>query len=92
VLLQPGLTRTALHDDQFWHILDALFAANHHQVLSGVALKALEVYTIPPPGSSRIRRPLRSLGRMKTNRRPQERLALPMGLAKTVATLANRSC
>jgi hypothetical protein len=29
---------------------------------------------------------------MRTNRSPQERLDLPMGLAKTVVTIANRSC
>ncbi len=42
-LLQPGLTRTALHDDRLGHLLDALFAANLNGVLSAVALKALEV-------------------------------------------------
>jgi transposase len=31
------------------HILDALFAANLHKVFSAIALKALEVYTIPTP-------------------------------------------
>jgi transposase len=31
------------------HILDALFAANLNQVLSVIALKALEVYAIPTP-------------------------------------------
>jgi transposase len=48
-LLQPGLTRAALNDYRLGHILDALFAANLNQVFSVVALKALEVYTIPTP-------------------------------------------
>jgi transposase len=48
-LLQPGLTRIALNDYRLGHILDALFAANLNQVLSVVALKALEVSAIPTP-------------------------------------------
>jgi transposase len=48
-LLQPGLTRAALNDYRLGHILDALFAANLNQVYSAVALRALEVYTIPTP-------------------------------------------
>src|SRR5246127_2497714 len=48
-LLQPGLTRAALNDDRLGHILEALFAANLNKVFSAVALKALEVYAIPPP-------------------------------------------
>ena len=48
-LLQPGLPRASLHDDRLGHILDALFAANLNQVLSAIALKALEVYAIPTP-------------------------------------------
>jgi transposase len=48
-LLQPGLTRAALHDYRLGHILDALCAANLHTVLSAVALKALEVSAIPTP-------------------------------------------
>jgi transposase len=48
-LLQPGLTRAALHDDRLGHILDALFAANLNTVFRAVALKALEVYAIPVP-------------------------------------------
>jgi hypothetical protein len=47
--LQPGLTRAALNDDRWGHILDALCAANLHQVLSAVALKAVAVYAIPTP-------------------------------------------
>jgi transposase len=48
-LLQPGLTRAALNDYRLGHILDALFAANLNQVFSVIALKALEVYTLPTP-------------------------------------------
>ena len=48
-LLQPELTRTALNDYRLGHILDALFAANLTKVFSAIALKALEVYTIPTP-------------------------------------------
>ena len=48
-LLQPGLTRASLHDYRLGHILDALFAANRNTVFSAIALKALEVYTIPTP-------------------------------------------
>ena len=48
-LLQPGFTRASLHDYRLGHILDALCAANLHQVLSTIALKALEVSAIPTP-------------------------------------------
>jgi transposase len=48
-LLQPELTRTARNDYRLGHILDALFAANLNKVFSPIALKALEVYTIPTP-------------------------------------------
>ena len=48
-LLQPGLTRVALHDYRLGHILDALFAANLNKVFSAIALKALEAYAIPTP-------------------------------------------
>jgi len=48
-LLQPGLTRAALHDYRLGHILDALFATNLNTVFRTVARKALEVYAIPTP-------------------------------------------
>jgi hypothetical protein len=48
-LRQPGLTRASLHDYRLGHILDALFAANLNQVFSAIALKALEVYSLPTP-------------------------------------------
>ena len=48
-LLQPGLTRASLHDDRRGQILDGLFAANLNRVFGTIALKALEVYSIPTP-------------------------------------------
>lgn len=48
-LLQPGLTRTSLHDDRLGQILDTLFAANLNRVLGAIALNALEVYALSPP-------------------------------------------
>src|ERR671922_247579 len=48
-LLQPGLTRTSLHDYRLGQILDALFAAHLNKVYGAIALKALEVYTLPTP-------------------------------------------
>jgi transposase len=48
-LRQPGLTRAARNDDRWGHSLDALLAATLNQVLSAVALKAVEVYAIPTP-------------------------------------------
>jgi hypothetical protein len=43
-LLQPGLTRTSLHDYRLGQILDALFAVHLNRVFG-----ALEVYAIPTP-------------------------------------------
>jgi hypothetical protein len=48
-LLQPGLTRTSLHDYRLGQILDALFAAHRNRVFGAIALHALEVYAIPTP-------------------------------------------
>jgi transposase len=48
-LLQPGLTRTSLHDYRLGRILDTLFAANLNNVFGAIALKALEVYALPTP-------------------------------------------
>ena len=49
-LLQPELARAALTDDRLGHILEALFAAHLHKVFGVVALKALAVSALPPPG------------------------------------------
>jgi len=48
-LLQPGLTRTSLHDYRLGQILDTLFAANLNRVFGAIALNALEVYALSPP-------------------------------------------
>ena len=48
-LLQPGLTRTSLHDYRLGQILDGLFAANLHRLFGAIALNALEVYAISTP-------------------------------------------
>jgi transposase len=48
-LLQPGLTRTSIHDTRLGQILDALFAANLNRVFGVIALNTLETYAIPTP-------------------------------------------
>src|SRR4029453_6111815 len=48
-LLQPGLTRTSLHDYRLGQILDALFAVHLNRVFGAIALHALAVYAIPTP-------------------------------------------
>ena len=48
-LLQPGLTRTSLHDDRLGQILDGLFAVNLNRVFGAIALQALEVYALSTP-------------------------------------------
>jgi hypothetical protein len=46
-LLQPGLTRTSIHDTRLGQILDALFAANLNRVFGVIALNTLETYRFP---------------------------------------------
>jgi transposase len=48
-LLQPGLTRTSLHDYRLGQILDGLFAANLNRLFGAIALNALEVYALSTP-------------------------------------------
>ena len=48
-LLQPGLTRTSLHDYRLGQILDGLFAAHLHRLFGAIALHALEVYALSTP-------------------------------------------
>src|SRR5215831_11338916 len=48
-LLQPGLTRTSLHDYRLGQLLDTLFAANLNRVFGAIALNALAVYAISTP-------------------------------------------
>jgi hypothetical protein len=48
-LLQGGRARESLHDYRLGQLLDALCAANLHQVFGAIALKALAVSAIPTP-------------------------------------------
>jgi hypothetical protein len=48
-LLQPGLTRTSLHDYRLGQILDGLVAVNLNRVFGAIALQALEVYAVSTP-------------------------------------------
>src|SRR5262249_26969743 len=48
-LLQPGLTRTSLHDYRLRPLPHPLFAVNLNWVFGALALNALEVYAIPTP-------------------------------------------
>ncbi len=49
-LLQPGLHSASVHDTRLGQILDARFAVNLNRVFGAIALNALEVYAISPPG------------------------------------------
>src|SRR5262245_37915209 len=49
-LLYPGLQRASLHDDRRGQLLEALFAAHLNRVFGAIALNALEVYALAPPG------------------------------------------
>jgi hypothetical protein len=84
-LLQPGLTRTSLHDYRLGQILDELFAVNLNRVFGAIALNALEVYAIPTPWLHQDTTTITLLGLMKsspTGAKGQSRLVLPMGTAK----------
>jgi hypothetical protein len=48
-LLQPGLRRTALHDDRLGQSLDGLFAVHLNRGFGAIALQALEVYALSTP-------------------------------------------
>ena len=48
-LLQPGLTRTSVHDDRLGQMLDGLCAAHLNRVFGAIALHALEVYALSTP-------------------------------------------
>ena len=69
-LLQPGLTRTSLHDDRLGQILDTLFAANLNRVLGAIALNALEVYALSPPWLHQDTTTLTLYGAYKEEARP----------------------
>jgi len=89
-LLQPGLTRASLHDYRLGHILDALFAANLNKVFSPTRSQRSGSMPFRPPDYTRIPRPLRSIGRMRTNHTSQGRLAPPTGTVKTGVMISNR--
>src|SRR5215471_4961351 len=48
-ILQPGLTRTSLHDYRLGQMLDGLCAVHLHRVFGAIALNTLAVYAVPPP-------------------------------------------
>jgi transposase len=48
-LLQAGLEATSVHATRLGQILEALFAANLHQVFGAIALKALETSALATP-------------------------------------------
>ena len=69
-LLQPGLTRTSLHDYRLGQILDTLFAANLNRVFGAIALNALAVYALSPPWLQQETTPLTLSGADKEEARP----------------------
>jgi transposase len=71
-LLQPGLTRTSLHDDRLGQILDTLCAANLHRVFGAIALHALAVYAISTPWLHQETTTLTLYGAYKEEARPVE--------------------
>jgi Domain of unknown function (DUF4277) len=89
-LLQPGLTRASLHDDRLGHILAALCAANLNKVLSAMALKALAVYTIPPPWLHQDTTTIALSGAYEDEPKMLGAPGRRTGIAKTVETPSNR--
>ena len=89
-LVQPGLTRAALHDYRLGHILDALFAANLNKVFSAVALKALEVYAIPTPWLHQDTTTIALYGAYEDEPQTPGAPGRPTGIAKTGGTISNR--
>ena len=71
-LLQPGLTRTSLHDYRLGQILDTLFAANLNRVFGAIALNALAVYAISTPWLHQDTTTLTLYGAYKEEARPGE--------------------
>ena len=61
-LLQPGLTRAALHDERLGPMLDARLAAKLTQVWSVIARTALEGSALPTPGLQQDTTPLALAG------------------------------
>src|SRR5262245_7463260 len=91
-LLQPGLTRASLHDYRLGHMLDALFAANLNQVLSAVALKALEVYAIPTPWLPQDTTTIALSGAYEEEPKTVGAPGQLTSIAKMGGTISNRCC
>jgi transposase len=76
-LLQPGLTRTSLHDYRLGQILDTLFAANLNRVFGAIALNALEVYAVPTPWLHQDTTTITLYGAYEEEARPVQGLVPP---------------
>src|SRR5215475_7294205 len=76
-LLQPGLTRTSLHDYRLGQILEALFAAPLNRVFGAIALNALEVYTMATPWLHQDTTTMRLYGASEEEARPGDGLVPP---------------
>ena len=76
-LLQPGLTRASLHDDRLGQSLEALFAVPLNRVFGALALHALEVSTMAPPGRHQETTTLSLYGAYEEAARPGEGLVPP---------------
>jgi transposase len=76
-LLQPGLTRTSLHDYRLGQILDTLFAAHLNRVFGAIALNALEVYAVPTPWLHQDTTTLMLYGAYEEETRPVKGLLPP---------------
>jgi transposase len=71
-LLQPGLTRTSLHDYRLGQILKTLFAAHLNRVFGAIALNALEVYALSTPWLHQDTTTITLYGAYKEEARPVE--------------------
>jgi transposase len=76
-LLQPGLTRAALHDYRLGQILEALFAAQLNRVFGAIALNALEVYSLLTPWLHQDTTTITLYGAYEEEARPGEGLVPP---------------
>jgi transposase len=76
-LLQPGLTRTSLHDYRLGQILDGLFAVHLNRVFGAIALNALEVYAVPTPWLHQDTTTITLYGAYEEEARPVQGLVPP---------------
>jgi transposase len=76
-LLQPGLTRTSLHDYRLGQMLDGLFAVNLNRVFGAIALNALEVYAVPTPWLHQDTTTITLYGAYEEEARPVQGLVPP---------------